>query len=169
MVLCTGSLVVVQCPPTLRTYLEELLIHWYTVIMILQVWVLLILFVCFYSWNTLALTWKQSNILAAASAAPIAKVDCASNWNTAPNVEGQFVVEDMDIKDLQRQGIQVNDDNQPAPEKHNPPEAAPGAASPHCFSIFANGRIIINWIKLLSTMSSPSSVWAFLRGRLLMF
>ena len=54
------------------------------------------------------------------TAAPVANVERASGRNVIPNVEGR----EMDIEDLQRQGIQIDDDNQPVPENNNPPAAA---------------------------------------------
>jgi hypothetical protein len=56
-----------------------------------------------------------------APAAPAAfRSDCASDQNVISNVEGTG----MDVKDLACQGIEVDDDNEPAPENNNNPTAA---------------------------------------------
>lgn len=45
--------------------------------------------------------------------------ECTSQRNVVANVEGRFGA-DVDIEDLQRQGIAVDDDNEPAPENALP-------------------------------------------------
>ena len=57
----------------------------------------------------------------ATAAATAPNLERATHRNAIPNVDGgRYMEDELGIEDLVRQGIQVDDDNQPAPENSNP-------------------------------------------------
>ena len=64
----------------------------------------------------------------ATAAATAPNLERATHRNAIPNVDGgRYMEDELGIEDLVRQGIQVDDDNQPAPENSNPQPAVAGA------------------------------------------